>query len=165
MSLNFDLSRIKNKDELCWEDVADDYTPGMMDSVVEKEGGGLQRMKSATSSLIWVTMALGMGAITKKNIDEFAARLHIWEGIIGGLRYKVGNNPNESKHIKFKYEELVDHIGLSTNVGKDSWTVFMKKIRRKAEEETRYARQNYKKRLEERDSESVDSNAPAAVVG
>lgn len=55
MSLDWNLSKIKNNKEVCWKN-------------------GI--MKAETHELIYSTIAVGIGEITEKNWREFLARLN-----------------------------------------------------------------------------------------
>lgn len=89
MSLNYNLTKIKNHDTVCF-------------SVDSK---GEERMRSITNLLIWSTMSVDLGEITAKNIDEWLFRLKAI-----GLIYQ------EESQLNVTREQLVAHIGLSTNV-------------------------------------------------
>ena len=67
MSLDWNLSKIKNNKEVCWKN-------------------GL--MKAETHELIYSTIAVGMGEITEKNWREFLSRLNCWEMVHGFNRTK-----------------------------------------------------------------------------
>ena len=61
MSLDWDLSGIKNYKELCWGPATDEE--------------GYKLLNGVTDGLIWKTMSVGMGRITEKNYEEFFMRL------------------------------------------------------------------------------------------
>jgi hypothetical protein len=74
-------------------------------------------MASATHALIFLTMSIGMGAITKKNWTEFYARVRAEEKLHGARR--------SQKLVDGKWvdcpitaQDVKDHIGLSTNVSR-----------------------------------------------
>ena len=101
MSLNYELTEIKDFKNKCYEG----------------EGDSL-RLNQGTEWLIWTTMTIGMGAITKKNWMEFAARA------------ALANFVWPSGLTRGEVEELVkEHIGLRTNVGqKKTRSKFMKAL-------------------------------------
>jgi len=82
VSLNYYYSKVKNADTVMFDE--DDM------------------MYADTQSIIFTTMALGMGSITKENWLEFYARMNILERI-------HGFNPIPPQRLK-------EHIGLTTNV-------------------------------------------------
>lgn len=67
MSLNWNLTGIKNYEHLCWRE----------------DGNGEKTMNPVTHSLIFATMAVDMGEITEKNWKEFWTRIFAWERIHG----------------------------------------------------------------------------------
>lgn len=62
-------------------------------------------------SLIWSTMAIGMGEITAENAQEFYTRLSLLEKITGASRFDGDGNP-----LFFTPEDVKRFIGLRTNV-------------------------------------------------
>ena len=96
MSLNWDLTNIKNAKELCW---------------VESDEEGKVELNPITDALIWATMFVGIGRITEKTVDEFTMRLMEWEKLMGGILL----NP-EGKSCMPNYMDVLFHVGLSTNV-------------------------------------------------
>ena len=89
MSLNWDVSKVKNNEEICF---------------VKKEDG--QYLSPVTESLVWLTLGTGIGSITEANAHEFYVRMKMYWGI----------NDYSAKEKKVKWEDIVAHIGLSTNV-------------------------------------------------
>jgi hypothetical protein len=90
MSLNFNLSKISNWQEL-----------------IDSETGCL---KPLTEALVFVTLTIGMREITKKNVIEFACRAHLFESYIGP--FLVGS----TGAVPITLVDVQRHIGLSTNV-------------------------------------------------
>jgi hypothetical protein len=95
MGLSFDLSKIKDKDTVCWID-------NRLDTYTGKVGRG---MNPVTESIIFGTMASDMGQITERNYKQFYKRLHKWE-LLAGLFLAE----------PITLEQVQQHIGLSTNV-------------------------------------------------
>jgi len=100
MSLNWDLTSVKNSKELCW-------TPSV-------EEVGKVELHPVTNALIWSTMLIGFNKITDKNYKEFDRRLIEFEVIAGYgmLDYFEGE---ERKSRMPSLQEIEEHIGLSTN--------------------------------------------------
>lgn len=86
MSLNWNIEKVKD-----WENFNDE-----------------QRV--VLDSIIWLTMAIGIGEITEDNHKEFFARLHMIEKLFGGVIFREG------KYRTIKLDEVKDLIGLTTNV-------------------------------------------------
>lgn len=110
MSLNWDLTKIKNYEELCWEKNEDDTV----------------RLNPVTDSLIWISMAIGIGKFTEEMAPEIYARISMYEKLFGAMMCKFGDNGKESVYLT--PEDVNDHIGLSTNVSKDTMASFRKRI-------------------------------------
>ena len=68
-----------------------------------------------TEGLVWATMAVDIGRITETNTKEFYKRLKMWGVAI-------------QSDMGIKYSDVVDHIGLYTNVSKTTDNQFRKKI-------------------------------------
>ena len=108
MSLNFNLTKIKNSKTVCYRPVED----------------GDYEMHPVTHAIIFATMAIGMGEITEKNHEEFFDRISKWEKV-GGAFLQDGNG----KPRKLTIEDIEKHIGLTTNVfPKESPKKFMSKL-------------------------------------
>jgi hypothetical protein len=102
MSLNFYFDQIENYENVVWI-----KTP-------TEEDPEATTMNPVTNALIWATLTVGIGKITDKNVDEFAARLRIMEKIDGYYLVQDG----EGRGITD--EEFIAHIGLYTNVGNET---------------------------------------------
>jgi hypothetical protein len=99
MSLDFNLTKIKNYKSVCWRG---------------------ENMNPVTEALIWSTMAVGIGVISDKTLDKFSQRLRVWERVHGPFLH--GRGP-------ITRAEVEDHLGLSTNVfPQESDSRFMKKL-------------------------------------
>ncbi len=92
MSLDFKLDKIKNY------------------KTVTRYGNELS---TVTNGLIWSTLSVGLGEITEKNVDEWMVRLALVDKLLGTMLKKNG----ESR--PFTRDEVVTHIGLTTNVSNE----------------------------------------------
>ena len=111
MSLDWDLTKIKNRQETCW-------ITGIND-----DGKSDRVFNPITNGLIWYTLALGMGEITEKNCEEFYRRMVMHDKMSGTLLQKGG----APAYISFA--EIKQHIGLHTNVWpKETDIQFFKKM-------------------------------------
>lgn len=110
MSLNWDISKITSKPENDWvwiKTVAlrmggyryarDDDKPEDIE----------ETLNPVTESLIWATMAVGLGSITEQNWEEFYYRLKL---------YEFHNREPYMQHFEVTPEMIRAHIGLRTNV-------------------------------------------------
>ena len=100
MSLNWNVENIDNYKQVCW-----------------KEDGTLNPV---TETLIFGTMAVGLGSITDKNVDEFAARFRIMEKIHGAFLYKPGPGGKGRVDWLLTDEDFIAHIGLVCNVSNET---------------------------------------------
>jgi len=87
MALTWELTKIKDWKEVCWE---------------PKDENGQTILRSETNALIWSTMGVGMGDLSKENAPEFVARLRVLEKVYGWDEIPT--------------EVVLKHIGLTTNV-------------------------------------------------
>jgi hypothetical protein len=99
MSLNWDLTKIKDSKSVCWT------------------GEDNKSLNAVTEVLIWGTMFVGIREITAHNVDVFAERLRVWwdaDDDGGPLReWKDGHADPVSRHVT--PEEVRAHVGLKTN--------------------------------------------------
>ena len=89
MSLNYDLSRIAN-----WQELLDSAS-GCMTPMTE--------------AVIFLTLFVGMNEITEKNAVEFACRVHLFE-TYGDPLLKGLDGP-----VRITLADIQRHIGLRTN--------------------------------------------------
>lgn len=110
MSLNWSTEKIKyfndNPDAL-WVK----YREGEVEEYTD--------VNAETKSLIFGTMAVGIGYIDYKNAPSFYARWKLMEKLDGLYLYSTWMN-GESEKIYLTPDVLVKHFGLATNVGKVS---------------------------------------------
>jgi hypothetical protein len=128
MALNWNVENIDNYKQVCW--------------IGE---GDKRRMNPVTETLIYGTISVGLGSITDKNVDEFAARFRIIEKVHGPFLIKDGDKP---WHLSD--EDFIAHIGLSCNVSNETraqWAsrLFNKKQTSITEEIARNFRRNREK--------------------
>ena len=113
MSLNWNISEIKDSDALCWREV-----------------NGETQLAPTTECMIWATMIVDIGEITEKNAMRFAERLYQWETIVGTI---------SSDGERLTFADVKAHIGLRTNVITTSDAKWRKRISSKLEEKAREA--------------------------
>lgn len=106
MALNWDLTKIKDFETVCFRTDAE----------------GNRKLNPVTESMIWLTMHLGIGGLTKRHAPEFAKRLNVYQGIFGPILF------NESGPAYLGAEEVYAHIGLTTNVSHETRSKFMKRV-------------------------------------
>jgi hypothetical protein len=91
MSLNWDATKVRDFDKLT------------------------DNERNTRESLIWATMAIGMGEITEENAQEFYSRLSLLEKVSGASRWFYDDD-GEHVSVYFTPEDVKRFIGLTTNV-------------------------------------------------
>ena len=79
-----------------------------------------------TSKIIWKTLAIDIGEITKKNVSEFMFRSMLHDSYFC-------NNKKESQLPK---QQIEDHVVLKTNVTTKSRASFVSKLFKRFKEES-----------------------------
>jgi hypothetical protein len=110
MSLDWNLTKIKNSDTICWE----------------KDENDNDKLNPVTESLIWLTMGVGYGSITEDNASDFYSRVAMYEKLFGTMLSYWKDS--EKISVPITPEDVNNHIGLSTNVSKDTDASFRKRI-------------------------------------
>jgi hypothetical protein len=95
MSLDWDISKVKNYEELCFDTEGD--------------------MNPLTSALINATTAIGMLRITEKNFEEFHLRLLEEAKSTGKGRLYYFDKEFNVVWVNPTLKEVQDHIGLFTS--------------------------------------------------
>jgi len=111
LALTYEFTNIKDYKNVVW--IADP-TEANPDQV---------RMNPVTEVLIFGTMSVGLGSITDKNVDEFAARFRIIEKVHGPMLVD-----GEGKHRFVTDEEFTAHIGLVCNVSNETRAQWARRI-------------------------------------
>ena len=122
MSLDWNVSKIKNKDEVCFIE---------RDDPVEGKG---RYMRGVTEALIWATMLLGIPQITEKNYLEVYKR-NLKLGKVGINFLNQWKDDDTLIKRVFTLEEIKQHIGLSTNASTRTNAAFNKNLLRILDEE------------------------------
>lgn len=126
MALHYDLGEINDYKNLCYQDAGRD-----------SEGNELTRIDPDTDSLIWATMAVGIGEITDRNYIEFWIRMNTLHMLWAGMR---GDTVNVMPLATVKA-----HIGLSTNVAYETSGKWFKRIVKGKTEEIQYQEERKEK--------------------
>lgn len=80
-----------------------------------------------TNAVVFLTMAVGMSSITKKNADAFAARVAIWQQCVGAS-LSAGAKP-----LFVTKEDVRRRVGLGTNADSKTMTRFLDDAARAAQ--------------------------------
>ena len=78
-----------------------------------------------TNAVIWSTLAVEIGDLTEKTVNEFYARVKLWETVNGALTYT-----KDGADYFITLEDLRKRIGLSTNVSNLPRGKWLKRIER-----------------------------------
>lgn len=143
MSLNYELNKIKNWQEVTQKKVDPSVTQEEINRAImhgasyyyEEDDEGNKTytsyMNPITNALIWGTLGIGMGRITEANYHEFWLRLLI-DDSVNGFRITEVDDDGTRKSRSLTLEEVRDHIGLRTNVTKETKTWMYNKLLREA---------------------------------
>lgn len=143
MSLNYELSKIKNWQEVTQKKVDPSVTQEEINRQImggasyyyEEDDEGnktyVSYMNPITNALIWGSMGIGMGQITEDNYHEFWMRMLI-DDALNGFRITDVDDTGKRKPRAVTLEEVREHIGLRTNVTKETKTWMYNKLLREA---------------------------------
>lgn len=110
MSLDWDVSKIKDYKNLCYIKV---------DETTE-----VVRVNPVTETLIWSAAGCGIRGIAESTVAEFYARIKLQEALFGPLLYTGDGEP-----LEITVNDLIDHIGLDTNVTPRTRAQFLSQVR------------------------------------
>ena len=113
MALSWQVDGIKDYETVWWEG---------------EKGSIDRRMNPVTEALIFGTMSVGLGSITDKNVDEFAARFRIIEKIHGAQLYKPDPSGEGRVDWFVSDEDFIAHIGLVCNVTNETRSKWAQRI-------------------------------------
>lgn len=95
-------------------------------------------MNPVTNALIWATIGLGIGKFTADNIAEVAFRMKVTDGLYG-KPVQERQEDGSWKARSITLQELVDHIGLSTNVSFEKRVTWITRLGNNQVRDTEYA--------------------------
>ena len=127
MSVEADLSEIKNSDLICWEysKPSKDLT---LDDGWEPTGDGLvMRMSPKTTGIIMASAEIHLNHISPTNLLEWIYRLECF--FDAGKSYMDTMTKEGPVPIRLTLHDLRDHIGLRTNVRNWTKTRFDSRVR------------------------------------
>jgi hypothetical protein len=150
MSLNWNIGRIRDYHTVCFDRRVFD-TPEEAEAFIRAEtsfmgpnwyidtddeaGRTAKRMSVTTNMLIWASLLVGLPEITEANAERWYKRLATIEANNGAYRTRDGED------VPFTLDEVRAHIGLSTNVSRETDAKFRAKVKRwEAETAARAAR-------------------------
>lgn len=128
MSLDWNLSEIKNYKEACWIPNGETYKDE--ETGEEKE---TKHLAWQTDALIWASMSIGMGSITKKNWREFYLRMLLDPYSKVNVYKDTGKTAVPEWH-RIKIEDVFNHIGLRTNASSKTRAQYLKQLYEREED-------------------------------
>ena len=118
MSLNWSTENVK---------YFKDHPDELWVKVNEGKPGEHEDVNIETKSLIFGSMALGIGSITYKNAPDYYARWKFFEKYDNFHLYSVWDG-EETTYTYLTPQVVVKHFGLGTNVSTESESVWVKRI-------------------------------------
>ncbi len=100
MSLDWSIDRVKDYKTRCW---------------VAAEKKGRVKLADDTDFLVWATMVVDLGSITKTNWPEWAFRLQVLKQCQYPLSHTYSKDGGTSEYW-LTIQQIKDHIGMGTNV-------------------------------------------------
>ncbi|MBI5511433.1 MAG: hypothetical protein HY903_21960 [Deltaproteobacteria bacterium] len=99
MALKYYFDKIKNWQKTCVVETDE----------IDEDGERVTYVSDFLSCLVWVSVAVGMSSLTRRNLPEFLRRARIVEGRLGALMTRHG------QPYLLREEELRHFIGLRTD--------------------------------------------------
>jgi D-mannonate dehydratase len=130
--INYDLSDIKDSDEICWEYLpSDDPEIDSDEGWVEVSDSGIHvRMKPITMALISSADQIKLRGICQGNILEWVYRLN--SVFDAGKSVLMVDTEEGSVPIRFRTQDLKDHLGLKVSVkswSKEKFDAYVRQLR------------------------------------
>jgi len=130
MSLKWDISGIKNSDEVCWEYIPADELPDMEEGWEKVEGGLFQRMNPKTTGIIIASGVIHLNHLSQSNLLEWIYRLDAC--FDAGKSFIAVDTDEGEIPIRIRVEDLKDHMGLKTSASnwpKTKFDAYVREIR------------------------------------
>jgi hypothetical protein len=126
MALDFNTKNVKDQSLLTVIAKADDPMQG-----VKK---GQELWSPLVEALAHVTMGIGLGELTEKNLPEFLLRVRLWERCFGAMR--KSHTGGKLVDVYFTVAELRGMVGFRTNVSPLTRPVFLRNLAAHLERDT-----------------------------
>jgi hypothetical protein len=145
MALNWNIGRIRDYTTVCFDRRVFD-TPEEAEALArgadwytdpdDASGRTVKRMSVTTDALIWASLLVGLPEITEKNAERWHRRVAAVEATNKAYRRGPDGEP-----VYFSLDEVKAHVGLTTNVSRETDVKFRSKVKRwEAEKAARAAR-------------------------
>ena len=138
MSLDWNIGRIRDYRTVCYDRRTFD-TPEEAEALArtadwytdpdDATGRTAKRMSVTTGALIWASLLVGLPEITEANAERWHRRVAAVEATNTAYRRGPDGEP-----VYFTMEEVKAHVGLTTNVSRETDVKFRTKVKRWAAE-------------------------------
>lgn len=139
MALHFEFTNIENREEVC-------YLTAEKDDPNRGIKKGEKYIRPMLDAVIWASIFLGLGELTKKNIDRWVERFEIHRRLFGSVfvdDYQVTR------------ADLEQFIGLTTNVVTESDAKWKNRNWSRIREEARMTIRRRKVQLEKEEKDAA----------
>lgn len=124
MALNYFYEKIDNYEEL------------MVDPPAGSNPKARRRLGPLTETLILLTLPMGVREITESNVGEVWARLDMLQRIQGAFLNRYSEEAEKIEDVWFTAEDVIRHIGLSTNAAELTRNQFLMNVVKSAMDES-----------------------------
>jgi len=118
VALTYELGKIADWESVCF-----------IEAVADNPGHGITKgdriMNPVTETLIFASIAVGCRGISESNSETFFKRLAVYEKLFGAFMYRAQDHVGSPEITP---EEVIAHIGLTTNVSPETDSVWLKRI-------------------------------------
>lgn len=119
MSLNYDLSVVRSTlGPEKWVTLT--TSPDTQD-----KPEGEQKWHPITDALIWLSLAVDLGHIDEKNVDEWCFRIGLLHTLSGP---RSGDVTFNARSFRINRNDIVNHVGLTTNVATRSRAAWLARL-------------------------------------
>lgn len=84
------------------------------------------KLNPTTHAIVFMTMAIGMGSITNKNVDEFIMRVMLEQEMSGPWLYEMKGDERVGVYVT--PNDVRRHTGLTTNVSRMTRVQYRKRV-------------------------------------
>lgn len=147
MALHYELGKIANYEELCYQREPEGWNPPPMDNEWQQlDDGSWRRLSPVTKALVFMSMTVELGVLTERNIGEWWARMQVADFLYGVTLFEFKDGKRVDLPITI--EELCAHIGLSTNATTVSRPQWLARVKRNMDQMVEFAQKKLEKLAE-----------------
>jgi hypothetical protein len=119
MSLNWNVENVEDYKTRC-------YTEATVDQPMRGITKGDTILNPVTDALIWISLSVGLGSISEKNWRKWYARAHAVEKLGNTFLWEMKDGERVERPLTV--EDVRSHIGLSTNVHRETDAQWRKRV-------------------------------------